>query len=285
MPFVILSSIRTKLLVFGDLLLDNGMPKTYEQVVKEFPNSLNWLEYIQLKKAIPEYWWYLANNECDVEEVLLMKDSIASKGKCVGYIYAQIIEANAVENIRSKWIKFTNTLHSNDTMKEYLMYFKNLYRICTPTKARNFQYKQLTFCIYTNVTLFQWKVVNSANCEFCGQLQTLEHLFYDCIYVVRILKEINDMLKKKLCITFKNIFCCTVIDSVQNLANYVILVYKMYVYRCKCMATKPHTSIFWKEVDQVEFIERHKLIDLAKILSITKNGMFCMNTNRRGRFC
>ena len=51
MPFVILSSIKTKLLVFGDLLLDNGMPKTYEQVVKEFPNSLNWLEYIQLKKS------------------------------------------------------------------------------------------------------------------------------------------------------------------------------------------------------------------------------------------
>ena len=41
-------------------------------------------------------------------------------------------------------------------------------------------------------------------------------------------------------------FCCTVVSPVDNLFNFLFLLAKIYVFRCKCMNEKPDTKTFEK---------------------------------------
>ena len=60
-------------------------------------------------------------------------------------------------NIYERYCKFSKLFYVE--FDDYLEEFKRLYKIAYDTKARNFQYRQLTFALYPSVVLKKWGVV------------------------------------------------------------------------------------------------------------------------------
>ena len=76
-------------------------------------------------------------------------------------------------------------------------------------KIRDFQYKYLKRIIPTNHFLNKCKLVSSSLCDFCNmEIETLNHLFWECRHVQSFWMQLKEFLKEHniyLDVTFKSI--------------------------------------------------------------------------------
>ena len=65
-------------------------------------------------------------------------------------------------------------------------------------KLRNFQYKYLMQIVRTNDFLLKCKLVQSNICDFCNMhVETVQHLFWECMYAQNFWQKLVDFLKSK----------------------------------------------------------------------------------------
>ena len=65
-------------------------------------------------------------------------------------------------------------------------------------KLRNFQYKYLMQIVRTNDFLLKCKLVQSNICDFCNMhVETVQHLFWECMYTQNFWQKLVDFLKSK----------------------------------------------------------------------------------------
>ena len=237
LPMVKTKCIENGLIHFEDLLDEEGNKLSLEDIVNRYGPCLNWFEYTQLTNAIPEIWWYLANGK------------FRGKRKPSSTLYNYIISLHAMENMEGYIQKFTKEFGSCMN-EEYCMFFKKIYKMTKDTRLRDFQYRQLLFKIFTNDTLYKWKVKESAKCDYCHENQNVQHLFLKCEKVQAILsflKEINARDKDYL---FKELFTCTLVEKSNALKEYSILLYKRFIFNFKCQNKKPTVPLFKKHLDK-----------------------------------
>ena len=116
-------------------------------------------------------------------------------------------------------------------------------------KLREFNFKVLHGILPCNKNLKQWKIIDCDKCDVCDEIQTIEHLLFQCTYLKPLWKIIENTFKIK--ITFKTI-CCLNNDA--NLKyNTIItlitfLIYKEWLLLSleKKHRTSPITNIFFK---------------------------------------
>ena len=103
-------------------------------------------------------------------------------------------------------------------------------------KLRNFQYKYLNRIIPTNQFLNKCKLVSSSLCDFCNmEIETFNHLFWECRHVQSFWMELKDYLNENnidIEITIKTInfgiqerFCPNI-----KLKNFIILIAKYFIF-------------------------------------------------------
>ena len=236
-PLLNQKAINAGFIYFHHLLDDNGDRMMYDEFVLNFLNVVSWFEYNQLCAAIPRMWWYLATNSLYNTPNNLTVEKIRSKPHCSQIIYNHTIQEKSQNNMFSRFKKYVEQISPNDTLEEHLSNFVKIYKLVKDTKSRNFQYRQLMFCLYPNTTLCKWGVVATEMCEFCNERQTLRHLFWECIHVQSIYKHIISLCTIPISLSFKAIFTCNL--SKHNVINQIFLSSKIYLYRCKCMNEKP----------------------------------------------
>ena len=181
------------------------------------------------------------------------------KGQQLGLSINLLWNWDFQEQVHSKYEKFCNTICESTTFDKYIALFKIIDKVAKDMKSRDFQYRQLMFCLYTNSTLKKWQVVETDLCNLCHMAasQMVKHLFWECLKVMKIYEYVNKLFNDTLLLTAKNIFCCTVQLPVTKLANFVILLAKMYVYRCKCLNMAATPKGFHKYLDKVEELEKY----------------------------
>ena len=250
-PLLYYWCLRAGIKLFDDLLNLQGNKLTYVQLIGKYGNCINWLQYSQLCVAIPKDWWYMAKNGIVSQELELISviDKNAHPSQA---IYNKLIERKSNEHVYSKFIKY-NKVVSEVSLEDYMFNFVNLYKIARDTKSRDFQYRQLIFIVFTNSTLYKWKVVHTVECEFChNNNQTVKHLFWECSYVKPLYEFLTTLCQDKLDVSFENIFRCCIITPITHIMNYVVLRLKMYIYRCKCTKETPRVTTFVKELQNIK---------------------------------
>ena len=93
-----------------------------------------------------------------------------------------------------------------------------------------------------NTFLLKCNIAISALCEFCNmELETINHLFWECLYVQQFWTELSNFLKDyNVDITFyqKNItFGITInaSDPKTQVKNFMIFIGKYFIFRNKCL--------------------------------------------------
>ena len=141
---------------FSDITKTTGKFKTYQELQAEYGKTVSWLEYEQLKAAIPKIWLGKNDNEIsekDDTDPCFDIDFICKTKKPSKKIYEYIVKLNTMKYIVPKWKKYCKKINDTTSLEDYLTYFKKLYKITDDTRLRDFQYRQLTHTIPTNVDL------------------------------------------------------------------------------------------------------------------------------------
>ena len=121
--------------------------------------------------------------------------------------------------------------------------WKSTYKIpfssTVQTKLQSFQYRILYRTLATNTLLVTIGILNVDNCTFClSALESIVHLFWHCNITQSIWQSFAVWIKESTGITLF-LSCPTVIlglsDNICNNSaiNFIILVTKYYIYKCK----------------------------------------------------
>lgn len=82
--------------------------------------------------------------------------------------------------------------------KTWSSIFELPFKVTQETKLRWLQFQTLHRIVPTNEYLFKLNILNSSSCTFCkNNIETIEHLFYDCIHVKELWFKIEELMLNK----------------------------------------------------------------------------------------
>ena len=100
------------------------------------------------------------------------------------------------------------------------------------TFLQSFQYKVLNRIVYCNDKLFTWKIKTNNKCEYCREIDTIEHLLFRCRYSKDFWSKVQRWSKNKLD-TSLNFTVCEILFDISiekndsfNIINFLILLGK-----------------------------------------------------------
>ena len=131
----------------------------------------------------------------------------------------------------------------------YEKLFRNIKKTTKIVKFGDFQYRLLLGKIFTNDTLYRWKIKDKNECEYCNEKQTAVHLFVHCTVAKSIWARLSNFLMVENSIwNDQNIMENLVHQKPTHIINFIVLVVKQYIYRCKCQENIPNYTQAMNEI-------------------------------------
>ena len=224
---------------------------TLGELNNKFEVSLNWLQYAQIKRALPRIW--IAFLKGPREEVL---KEVEVTGKLVNTFYR--IQINSDRHL-TKYAKRWEVDQLTIDIDLYKKCFSNLYVMANSTKLRDFQYRLLLNKIPCNVQLKAWKISESDLCTHrCGEPESIYHVLLECKYSKRIWNFIQK-LTPNIKIEFSKE--TTILNNVHPNKNHIInslfIIVKQYLYRQRCLQKLPSINGIIYELKLAYNIEKY----------------------------
>ncbi len=210
-----------------------GTAKPYAHVKERVP-GLTWMEYLQILSAIPTEW----------KQLLKRSDTVNSI--CGDTVPLSITGAKKVLRLRQNEVP---TGVKKWSLNEPPSFWRNSFilarKMTKESKLQVLQYKVLHQIIPTQQYLYRRKVVQSPFCQSCHDiLDTTQHMLLECPQVQNIWKQLKTLFEQKeqfeISIDkYTVIFGCKSSNSKIQKWNYLALLVKFYVTRCRLHATVP----------------------------------------------
>lgn len=259
-PVFILQSWNAGLVSISDLYNGNSLMPYYE-IISKYGNILTWYQHYQLLEAIP-ILWRQSISAYGANPTIIGTNVNKMNGISARNVYSQLIDTP--ELFANKLAKWNYTLDANLDDNEMFKIINAIYKVTIATKYRDFQYRLLTHSLITNKMLCIWKIVDSNTCDFCAEaVETYPHLFYDCSIVQELWNYVKRFLwdnlirsvYRQLEFSVQNVLFNTVHPSFAHIVNFIVLIVKQFIYRCKCLKTPLSPEQAIGEVDYVFRIE------------------------------
>ena len=237
--------------------------KNANSLKKEF--GLTIMQINSLITAIPKQWkiFFETYHTC---QILPLRPHIAeqviNEKHLASHIYNHLISQISDEKIMNKKIKWDRELGTVTSMRQFYVCLNNIYKITNVSKYRSFQYRILHRAIITNKTLFKWDIIKSPLCVFCQkENETVIHLFIHCEKVKKIWDNITTWLKNEFNVQVKidqeNVIMNTVHDNPRNVANFICLLVKHYIYSQRCLGNPICTYEIMAKIKMTQNIEKY----------------------------
>ncbi len=225
---------------------------SYQNFKRKYDINCNFLQFHGLIRAIPKKWTQLIfEKKGRLIKNISLNDNLFQAKRTVKAAYDVIMtkKCERPENTMKKW---KNDIQIDDDVWPYLFTIALKSALDIPT--RSFQFLFLHRRVPTNKFVHRIGLIDSSICTFCnGSEESLVHLFYDCEYTSRFWTQIEIFLRamheSELTLTkFAILFGYNIFDP-DPLVNYIILLGKQYVYKMRCLNSKPIIQVFKKIVD------------------------------------
>ena len=233
-----------------DLLDENFEFLTFQEISEHFGPCMTWLEFEQLKAALPPRWRTLLKTQLPDETLERPHiEKLMTLKKPVAYFYEYIVRLDEFEVLFPYLVRFQQYVVSI-SMREYCNLFKNVYKITNVVKLRNFQYRLLLFKIFSNRHLYHWKIRVTDCCDYCNESQTREHMLWDCSVAKHLWTKLEKWLNIEIHHTTPYL-----LDKKNGLHNFFILVTNQFIFRCKCQGVIPKWPALEREFQELEKLE------------------------------
>ena len=237
---------------------------TFEEVVTKFGHCTTWLGYNSIISAIPSYWRFLMRTHDLIDTHIKLYDA-RSKKHFSKIVYKTIMysEVGICASVK-KWNRFW-PVNFNTHKKA----FRDLYGVTSIIKYRNFQYRLLHDKIFCNNVLYYWGKVDSQKCDWCVEpKQNVAHLLYSCPVAEHLWKELKLFLRIKdieVEINLENVIYNLIHPKYKHIANFLALVLKFFIFKCKCRQEKPKPRCYFQEIKYLFYIENYNAINTNQI--------------------
>ena len=241
-----------KNLAVKNLFDEHQQVHPFASVVEELQvPTQDWLFYSALSQATQKAW---KNSQCEGDSHLpLLFDKVISMSSFTQYVYREL-NADDRELTATKWSKLIDDFD----YEQHQDCFKRIYSITNIVKYRCFQYRLLHNKIFCNNVLYHWKIKKTQQCDYCNHKQDITHLLYYCTHSFNIWNSFKEKLLDlgvEVDITLPNIIYNAIHLVKNHIANFLTLVVKFYLYRCKCNNTLPSFKNALSEVEIIHNIE------------------------------
>ena len=160
--------------------------------------------------------------------------------------------------------KWQERLKTSIEMNEYYDAFTVINKLTDVVKLRDFQYRLLLGKNFLNDILFKWKKVNLTTCEICNEdkVQTLVHLFAECKVTKNIWETMRELIGclDKCCWDKKAIILNKVHPKTMSIINFIVLVTRQLIFRCKYQGIKVNLRIIKQELEFYFLREQQKAL-------------------------
>ena len=212
-------------------------------------HNVNWLEYEQLKSALPQLWISIVRDQWNSSNFELKYDQMRRSSKVSKEVYQLLIQDDM------SFRKYGNWWESDGLEIDYKKYqksFENVFHCTKIPKLRDFQYRLLLNKIVTNQDLKTWGLKNNENCTFCRVgVESTRHLLFSCTVTTEILEVIWTLCKQNNIQVNRdksNYILNSVHDKVDHIINFIVLFTKQLLYRYRCKGKVPTKRLVIREI-------------------------------------
>ena len=235
-----------------DLFEENGEAKNAEML------GVDKMHLNSMISAIPKDWKTLLRTGVrEDQHVVKLYERLTKNPKTATKIIYNSFIAKKVN-----LTKYIERLEKQGFTFDYEMYsksFLNLRGLTKVTKLRDFQYRLLLGKIILNVDLFDWNISPTDQCSFCEEEEeNIKHLFIDCKYVKPLWGYVENICDKNgivVNMSTENKILSRIYEQALHIVNYISIVLKQYVYRCRCSADQPNVWVVKRLVEEKYMIE------------------------------
>ena len=237
--------IESNIIFIKDLFDKNGFFISEENLLIKLKNKQNWMtEYLTLKKIINKLAKHKFNTKQGqfIQTSACMKTNFWAKGNLIhpeniktkeiyNILLSKKYEKPYVENMWEK--RLTNEVNNINWAEVYTQNFKCL----KYSKFTEFKFKIIHNVLPCGKQLCRWNNNYSGLCVYCGEVENITHLLYECSRIKNIWRVVSNCMKTN--ILLKHI----IIGFQFNNENYVlqnkiicivIISYAIYSVWCKC---------------------------------------------------
>ena len=244
-----------------DLFNDDGRLMNYNQFIQKFEVQTNFIQFYGVRAAVELYIRnkgiaintnILTNNYLPFKIKVLLKNERGSRD-----MYELINKKNIIPSSQVKWNTIFEPIHLN---------WSQLYNIpaksCNNTKLHWFQYRLLHRILATNDFLFKCNIKQDNLCNFCKRFpEKLEHIFWYCTLIMEFWEDIEMWIYEKsnylLNIDMQRaILGITNVTENNKSINYILILTRYYIYKCRINGNRPSIAEWIKEVTFFIHIEK-----------------------------
>ena len=227
----------------------NNTWKSWESLKIKCP-TLTWMEYMQIKAAIPKRWLQILREQVKWggTKAILFDDKKQIK---------QILNNTRIQTPTCHQTWENEQKNNINQYIEWKEQYEALKKVYVEPKLKTFQYLIMNRRIITKKERYRYKLTEDKLCHMCKQEEDYDHIFLECPSSLKLWER----LKHKLLNTYN-------IDIIINKENVLFLQYgkkqtknfnkivnasfiwaKQFLYRASIQNLKVDFDVFWKEVE------------------------------------
>ena len=233
---------------------------THVEFIEKYNMNINFLTYNGTIRAVKNYRSKLkiavstTKKKCNYQPPI---NIIMCTKKGSSLIYSNIIRTSDIPKGILKWQQTTtlNMTHAFNVLK----------KTTSDSKLRWFQLRILHNILTTNRSASKFIPNQSDLCQFCkSKSETISHLLWECKKVQQFWKDLATLINKRAVHANNIKFHMSLVifglsESIETdcVFNYIILIAKYYIYRCKVQLIELSINRFHHELYFKYCIERH----------------------------
>ena len=257
-PCFILKAWR-KGLKFIAQLYPEGALLTFQQAKELY--DLDFIQLTAIHNAIPKQW---------KQELGQQKRTVQPQNITYNFYRTQLITKQLTKTVyedsivdlcvlANKEAKWSEELGEEVDLAQAI---GSIYAVTNVPKLRSFQYRLIHRAIITNIQLVKWGKAVDNKCVMCHrEEESYSHLFVNCEKIEQVWTECKtiatEYTREQLVFNERNIMFNSVAKHPKNVANFIVLLLKIYIYRCRCLGTVPNRFQFKAEVHRTRNIEKY----------------------------
>ena len=182
-----------------------------------------------------------------------MIERLMKKERVTQFVYRSLIQAKVGNVVEQKFSKSQGKFKDFTNRQDEIVSLILRQRFVTQDVRLQVFIVRVQFnMIYTNNTLFRWKLVNSDKCPFCTNcVHDPTHLFATCRRIQTIWRNVQKM-SDNLDLSIENIMCT---ESKLISQVYLITLVKRFLYVQFCLKEEP------KLASLIAFLRKRKRLD------------------------
>lgn len=220
-PIIFKNWINDGIIYVNDLL--NEKRKFDQQYLyNKMTTKSNWFSDLSmLLRALPKAWKNILDSKISCSTMVRIDKSLyinCGQGRLVDIVsvknkvFYKILTSHKVEKpyVERKW-NIIFDLRSFNWRDVWIFIYVGL----RENKIKQFRFKVTHFILPCGQLLYKWKLKDNSECLFCNEIDTYEHLFFEC-------RRLNFLWKK-----VQEIFNCLGIQNIELSLKTLVLGYKI----------------------------------------------------------